>query len=385
MGFLAMMAGAASAVARHAMSALPPTSRGPWTPFLANRDAVIVTATLLGERLPVLIDTGSAVTVVDRVVAKRLGLTVAGSVNVRGDIGSVALGAGGDLSLHIGGMLLAISRYLVTDFAPIFGADGGAPGLILGVDALKNVILEIDFPGRRVSFPPRERFQPGKEAERLQLSRSVRGQLSITIAIEGHDPVAAAVDLGSSNPLTVASDLAEAQALLRGRKISSAATGGVDGISISRSLSVATLKVGRTLLQDVPCEVLAKTDPTLAPAKLGLPVLERYLFALDVTGETLWLSPAPRLLTAPFKRDLSGLGLAVEAGHLRVVHVAQGGPAASAGWREGESIIAVNGVPIGPDYVTSGVAEWRYGPVGAKAVLRLSDGSERTLVLQRYY
>jgi len=362
-----------------------PTSGRRWVPLLADPDAVTVIGTLLGERIRILVDTGSAVTVVDSVLAKRLGLNAAGRFSVRGDIGSVALDAGGELNLDIGHVKLSTSRYLVTDFAPIFGADGGAPGLILGVDALKDVILEIDFPGRRLAFLPREGFQADKDAERLQLTRSARGQLCIQIAIEGQDPVPAAIDLGSSNPLTVAPSLAKAQALLLGREISSAATGGVDGISISRTISVVTFQVGRTSVRDVPCEVLAKTDPTLVPAKLGLPVLERYLFALDVAGKSLWLRPAPRLLAAPFKRDLSGLGLALEPDHLRVVHVAQGGPAALAGWREGENITAVNGVPIGPDYVTGGVARWRFGPIGAKAVLSLSDGSERTLVLRRYY
>lgn len=45
----------------------------------------------------------------------------------------------------------------------------------------------------------------------------------------------------------------------------------------------------------------------------------------------------------------------------------------------------MNGVPIALDYLTGGAAGWRYGPVGAKALLSLSDGSQRTLVLQRYY
>ena len=356
-----------------------------WTPLLADPDAVIVTGTLLGERVRVLIDTGSAATVVDAAVAQRLGLKPAGSRSVRGDTGSVTLGAGGDLEFQVGGAKLATDRYLVTDFRPIFGADPGAPHLILGVDALRDDVLEIDFPARRLAIWPRAAFQPGKDAERFAVARSARGQLSIPIAFEGKAPVAAVLDLGSSNPLTVSPALAEAQGLLNGRKVSSAATGGVDGISISRTVSVATLQLGQGQLKDVPCEVLAKTDATLAPAKLGLPVLERYGFALDVTGGTLWLRPAPRLLTAPFQRDLSGLGLAVEADRLRVVHVAVGGPAALAGWREGESITAVNGAPIGPDYLAGGLARWRYGPAGGKVLLTLADGSKRTLVLKRYY
>ena len=385
-GSLALLAGAVSAAGGKAMSAAAtPKSSDPWTPLLDEPDAVIVTGTLLGERIRVLIDTGSAATVVDAAVAQRLGLKPAGSRSVRGDIGSVTLGAGGDLAFEVGGSRLATDRHLVTDFRPIFGSDAGAPHLILGLDALSNEVLEIDFPARRLALWPRDGFRPGTEAERFAVARSARGQLSIPVAFEGKEPVSAALDLGSSNPLTVSPALAEAQGLLTGRQVSSAATGGVDGISISRTVSVATLQVGRGQLKDVPCEILAKTDSSLVPAKLGLPVLERYGFALDVAGGTLWLRPSPRLLAAPFQRDLSGLGLAVEADRLRVVHVALGGPAALAGWREGESITAVNGAPIGPDYVAGGLSRWRYGPVGAKVLLTLADGSKRSMVLQRYY
>ncbi len=361
-------------------------SRAPsWTPLLPDPDAVQVAGVLHGEQIRVLIDTGSAETMVDSKLAQRLGLRPTDNRSVGGDIGSVTLGSGDELHVEITGAVLTANRYLLSDFTPIFGADGGAPNLILGVDALKDVVLEIDFPGRRLALPPRDSFSPPVGAERLPVARSARGQLAIGIVLEQHDPVAAALDLGSSNPLTVSPALAAAQGLLQGRRVSSAATGGIDGISISRTVSVATLRVGQSLMQDVPCEVLAKTDPTIVPAKLGLPILERYLFALDVTGAKLWLQHAPALLAAPFRRDLSGMGLAVEADRLRVVHVAQGGPAALAGWHEGDSIVAVNGAPVGPDYVTGQLWQWRYGPAGARVLLSMSNGTKRALVLRRYY
>ncbi len=296
LGSLALLAGAVSATGDGAMSAAAtPKTRAPWTPLLADPDAVIVVGTLLGERVRILIDTGSAATVVDAAAAQRLGLKPARSRTVRGDIGWVALGAGDDLAFDVGGVRLATDRYLVTDFQPIFGSDAGAPHLILGVDALRDEVLEIDFPTRRLALWPRDGFRPASDAARFAVARSARGQLSIPIAFDGKEPVAAALDLGSSNPLTVSPTLAEAQGLLLGRLVSSAATGGIDGISISRTVSVATLQVGQGLLKDVPCEVLARTDSGLVPARLGLPVLERYGFALDVTGGTLWLRPAPAM------------------------------------------------------------------------------------------
>jgi predicted aspartyl protease len=366
-------------------AAAAPKGDTTWAPLLADPDAVQVAGTLNGEKIRVLIDTGAAATVLDRSLAQRLGLNPTGNRSVGGDVRTVTLGAGDKLEVEIAGAMLTANRYVVADFAPIVGANGGAPNLILGIDALRSVVLEIDFPARRLALPPRDSFAPPPTSERLPVARTARGQLAISVQLEGHDAIAAALDLGSSNPLMVSSALGETQGLLQGRQVSSAATGGIDGISISRTVSVAALRIGQSLLQDVPCEVLAKTDPTLAPARLGLPVLERYLFALDVTGATLWLQPASRLLALPFRRDLSGLGLAVEAGHLRVVHVARGGPADLAGWRESESIVAVNGLAIGADYMTGELWKWRYGPVGAKVLLSMSDGTERSLVLQRYY
>ena len=385
-GLLAVLAGAELALGGRAMSQpVKPKPGDHWTPLLADPDAVVVAATLSGEPVRVLIDTGAAATIVGRPLAQRLGLKTQGSRSIRGDIGSVTLDVGGELTIDIGASKVTASRYMVTDLTSIFGADGGAPDLIMGADALREVVLEIDFPGRRLALWPRESFAPPAAAERFPVTKSARGQLAITIKLDRHDAVAAALDLGSSNPLTVSPSLAEAQGLLKGRRVSSAATGGVDGISISSTVSIAALQVGQSVLKDVPCEVLAKTDATLVPAKLGLPVLERYLFSLDVTGSTLWLQPASRLLAAPFRRDLSGLGLAIETDRLRVVHVARGGPAALAGWHDGESIVAVNGAAIGPNYVAGGLAAWRYGPIGSKVLLTMGDGSKRAVILQRYY
>ncbi len=295
MGSFAILAGA-TAGGRAIRAPSPTKPRGRWTPLLADPDAVTVMGTMLGGQVRVLIDTGSAATVVDAVLARRLGLSPAGSVGVRGDIGSVALTAGGQLDIDVGNVKLTTTRYLVTDLAPIFGGNAAAPGVILGLDALGDIILDIDFPARRLALWPRNVFQPANDADRLAVTKSARGQLSVVVALEGHGPVAAAIDMGSSNPLTVSPALADVMGLLSGRKVSSAATGGVDGISISRTVSVATLQIGPSLLHDVPCEVLAKTDPTLVQAKLGMPVLERFLFALDVTGETLWLRPSQHLL-----------------------------------------------------------------------------------------
>lgn len=360
-------------------------SDAPWTPLLVDPDAVQVAGTVLCEPVRVLVDTGSAATIVDSAFIKRVSLSPSGSRSVRGDIGSVTLSEGRELTIESGGQRLEVARYVVTDFRPIFGADASAPDVILGLDALQDVVLEIDFAARRLAFWPRGTFTPSPRAKAQPVAKSARGQLYISIALEQHDPVAAAIDLGSSNPLTVSPALAEAQGLLQGRPVSSAASGGIDGISISRTISVATLLIGRTVLKDVPCEVLAKTDPSLAPAKIGLPVLERYRFALDVAGGALWLQAAPGLVSTPFRRDLSGLGLAVERDRLRVIHVARGGPAAEAGWREGESIVAVDGAPIQSDYAAGALAGWRFGPPGKTVVLSLADGSKRTLVLRRYY
>jgi len=65
--------------------------------------------------------------------------------------------------------------------------------------------------------------------------------------------------------------------------------------------------------------------------------------------------------------------------------VSERSPAAEAGWRIGERVVAVNGRQVDAAYYDTDLYEWQYAAPGTIATLRLKGGSERRLILQDYY
>jgi C-terminal processing protease CtpA/Prc len=76
--------------------------------------------------------------------------------------------------------------------------------------------------------------------------------------------------------------------------------------------------------------------------------------------------------------------LEAEPGKLEVVYVMRNSPAASAGWRAGERICAVDGAPL-PPHAALPADDWPQGMPGRTVRLKMCDGVERTLTLRRFY
>jgi C-terminal processing protease CtpA/Prc len=95
--------------------------------------------------------------------------------------------------------------------------------------------------------------------------------------------------------------------------------------------------------------------------------------------------PDAKAIAEPFPHDRSGLSVAYEGDHLRVVSVASGSPGAAGGWKDGDLITAIDGRPIGAGFMGTEQSRWGAGDAGRRVRLTGSDGKVRTLVLQDYY
>ena len=385
---LIAMVAATTSVGSFARTASAKDQAGPvtWTHFLSrDTDAILTPVTVAKTPLTAMIDTGSTITVVNTVTAQRLGFLSTGDAAARGISKVLRLPSGRDVEVQCGDVILRLPRVLIADLSDAVGPDGVPIDVILGVDAFEGRVLDIDFSGRRVALPDRELYVADPRAARLDLGRASRGERFVTVSIEGSAPLPAHVDTGSSNPLIVSRDTASQTKILEGRRTSTAATGGVDGITIGACVSVRDLLLGQTALADVPTLVVPQDGEGLLPLRLGYPALSRFRFSLDVSGNALWLREDPLRVGKTFDRDISGLGLAVEPSSLRVVHVAAGSPASEGGWAAGETIVAIDGAAIDAHYPGSARAKWRNGPEGRNVTLTLSNGATRRLSLRRYY
>lgn len=141
-----------AAASESAPAFLPPASDQP-TPLLVlageREDRMTVTlATGASGSAEFLVDTGAEWSVVSSALAARLGLAPAGTVAVHGvggriDVPFVELGP-----MALGSLRFASRRALVMDERDI-GASG-----ILGIDALRDQRLTLDFAAQRISIAP---------------------------------------------------------------------------------------------------------------------------------------------------------------------------------------------------------------------------------------
>jgi C-terminal processing protease CtpA/Prc len=106
---------------------------------------------------------------------------------------------------------------------------------------------------------------------------------------------------------------------------------------------------------------------------------------LNVKAGQVWLRPLPVEERLPILKDRCGMGFAILASALQIVHVAYGGPAALSGWQVGDLITKIDGHPIDRSYTRDGLWRWRYGAPGTFVNLNDAEGQVRRLRLADYY
>jgi hypothetical protein len=177
--------------------------------------------------------------------------------------------------------------------------------------------------------------------------------------------------------------------LMDGKPVSTLVTVGVAGPSASKVFTCETVNFAGLDIRGVPVTVPAtwrnderKID---SPIFVGLGLLSRFRIITNYPSDRIWFLPTAQSQSQPFRKDRSGIQLILEQGGLRVMHVSEGSPAAAAGWRVDEWIIAVNSRQVDTGYYNSDLYGWQYAAPGTTVTLRLDDGTERRLILQDYY
>ena len=105
---------------------------------------------------------------------------------------------------------------------------------------------------------------------------------------------------------------------------------------------------------------------------------------LDYSRDRLYLTPGPGWDSAPFCKNRVGIQVRGRKGALEITFVAPGSPAAPAGWKAGDRIVAIDQRPIGPDDVRM-TPDWVCKAAGSTILLTDGSGAERALVLADYY
>jgi hypothetical protein len=94
---------------------------------------------------------------------------------------------------------------------------------------------------------------------------------------------------------------------------------------------------------------------------------------IDFQSSRMFVIPVASAIGEPFPRDRSGLRAVQDGTKLVVRYVSEGSPAEAAGWKPGDSIVAVDGTRIGPRFPSSQLSLWAWRPAGTVVKLSMAD------------
>lgn len=354
----------------------------PFELYRGNR--VLVTGQFNGHAVESILDTGASITTLDRAFARRIGLKQGATVDAYGAGGKVEAELVSDATLSIGGMRLEKMTVAVMDLSQVAQGIGRPVDIIVGRDLFNSTALDFDWPAGKLTITPAANYSPPAGATVVPLER--RGPFNfVTVAVAGLKPIKALLDLGNGGNLNLPSDYWSDKPVLAGLRYAEQEAGGVGGLHAVRMVTVPEVEFAGARFANVPAIFGpdSKGDQAQHGANLGIGFLKQFDLTLDLGRDRLILRP---LEAKPeFERDRSGARLGMVGDKLDVLFVSPQGPAAAAGLKKGDRIVAIDGKAVGAGFYRTGLGTWNRRASGTPVELTLADGRKTRIVLADYF
>jgi predicted aspartyl protease len=354
----------------------------PFELYRGNR--VIVTGRFNGNEVETILDTGASITTLDRAFARRIGIAKGPTVDAYGAGGRVDAELVTDATLSIGGMTLEKMTVAVMDLSQVAQGIGRPVDIIVGRDLFNSTALDFDWSAGKLTITPAADYTPPAHATVVPVER--RGPFNfVTISVAGLAPIKALLDLGSGGNLILPSDYWSDKPVLAGLRYADQQAGGVGGVHAVRAVTVPEVAFAGVRFANVP-SVFGPDSKGNQPqhgANLGIGFLKQFDLTLDLGRDRLILRP---LQARPeFERDRSGARLGMVGDKLDVLFVSPQGPAAAAGLKAGDRIVAIDGEPVGAGFYRTPLGTWNRRPSGTPVELTLADGRRTRITLADYF
>ena len=327
-----------------------------------------------------LFDTG-AVNVLTPGAAQRLGLVVDNNVSAQGTGGVQAGGSAKVKAVRIAGLNLIDQTFYVLDL-PAGASDDGAVDGLIGWEWLNRFPTRIDYAAQTLTFFPDGKPVVNSAAAPTPI-RFAGKRPQVAGKIDGMEG-RFTLDTGSPGSVTLATPFVASHDLVakyhpKTRLVSAVGVGGPVYAWITRA---QTLELGGVSVTQ-PVTFLSQQTSGTSAAKdvagnVGFGVLHRFTLTFDYPHSQIYFEPN-RFAAEPDLADRSGLRILRSGKGFKVQYIADGSPAAQAGLKPGDVILAVDGTPCAGMSSDHLKALFK-GPVGTRLNLTL-DGAKGEVTL----
>jgi hypothetical protein len=389
LGLAAVVAGAAlypclaaAQIATPVVAAIPGASADvPFELFRGSR--IVLNGSVNGVETPMMLDSGAGVTTLDDDFARQIGLKPGTKITAQGSGGSEQGEIVQGVTIQAGNLKLSGVTVLVLDLERIEKAIGRPLPAVLGRELFMNSVVGLDFDRQLLTLSPSKGFAAPAGATEVKLKREGTLHL-LPVSVAGLPPVEAALDLGNGGALSVSKEYFDANAKLASLPYAIGLSGGVGGLHESRRVTVPAVSLGGFLLGKVPADLGSMPKgPYAGRVNAGLQLFKPFRVTLDFGHDRMWLQRT----SAPvdFPKDRAGLFVLLEDDHFNVLHVSPGSPAAKAGLKKGDRLVAIGGEEVGPGFYASPQANWSKEDPGTETAVTKSDGQTVTVTLADYF
>lgn len=355
-------------------------------PFELYRSTrIVLDATVNGHPTDLILDSGAGMSALDSAYAASIGITGGTPIEARGVGGTQEARIVSGVTLSVGPMTLSNATVILLDLSNIARAVGRPINGIVGRDAFEASVVQIDFTRREISFTPHEVFEPTADAVKLPLTMR-NGLRELPISVNGAPPIPADLDLGNAGSLDLPKAYWQADPVIAALPSAAWQGGGVGGGSEHRLVTIPSLTIAGQRFERVPGELIQDdTSPISQMAIVGIDVLQRFRLALDFANSAAYLAPDPVQAGKPLPRNRVGLRARLVAQGLQVDFVSAGSPAAQAGWKTGDVIVAIDGRPVDAQFYRSPGSDWNALPAGTRLDLVRADGAHLPVTLADFF
>jgi PDZ domain/Aspartyl protease len=307
----------------------------------------------------VVVDTGASTSGISEAQARQMGVHESGKASLKGNgegIGKIGLAK--NVEFNLDGLELDVKTAAVVPFEQLESFEGRRIAGILGAELFKDYVVVIDYREKVLSLYDPSVYEYSGHGDVLPLHILKGGTLALIqakVSVSGKAPVDArlALDMGTYSALRLYRPFDEKQGLpASGQKVLPSFEFGLGGefsVDLGR---VQNLELGWGIKIPNPVTSFSQAGAGATAGgdydgTVGGEILRRFKVILDYSRQQLILEKNVNL-DDPYSADMSGLILTARGKSLdefEIRHIIPGTPAAEAGLREHDLLLAIDGKP----------------------------------------